>query len=75
MLQMYSYGINICLRAYLNHEDHDFISMMKNLADLKQKTIKDGYESNYVQAKIEPLDIDIMKLNDIDPLKLLNTLR
>lgn len=74
MLQMYSYGVNICLKAYLNNETHDFLNMLKNLADLKLETIKDGYENTYVQAKIEPVDIKIMKLNDTDPSKLLNSL-
>lgn len=74
ILQMYSYGINICLRAYLNHENHDLLSMLNRLSHLKRDTIQGGYENPYVQAKIAPLDIQIMQLNDTDPANLLRSI-
>lgn len=75
LLQMYSYGVNICIKAHLNHEVRSLIQMLNNLAELKKKTVHEGYENPYVQAKISPLDIQIMQLNDQDPLLLLRSVQ
>lgn len=71
LIQMYSYGVNICLRAYKNHEQLDVIAMLRQLAHLKSKVVENSYENPYVQNKITPLDIGIMQLNDLSPEELL----
>lgn len=75
LLQMYSYGINVCIKAYLNHESLNLIQMLSDLADLKKKTVRGGYHNTYVQAKISSLDIQIMQLNDQNPLQLLHSVQ
>lgn len=73
LLQMYSYGVNMCLKAHMNHESQDVRKMLYDIAHLKSNIVKGGYGNPYVQNKIDPLDIEIMELNDIDPEKLLGT--
>lgn len=75
LLQMYSYGINICLKAFLNHEKQNYVQMLDNLSRLKKNIVQDGYNNSYVQAKIAPLDIEIMQLNDTDPIMLLKSIQ
>ncbi len=71
LVQMYSYGVNICLRAYKNHEQLDVIALLRQLAHLKSKVVENSYENPYVQNKITPLDIGIMQLNDLSPEELI----
>lgn len=73
LLQMYSYGINICIKAHFNQESRNLIQMLADLADLKNKVIHGGYDNPYVQAKINALDIQIMQLNDQSPEQLLQS--
>lgn len=73
LLQMYSYGVNVCLRTHLEHENLDAVQMLRHIADLKRKTVHGGYDNIYVQNKIDSLDIEIMQLNDENPEKLLNS--
>lgn len=63
ILQMYSYGVNMCLAAYL---DGDFQAkgILKKLADEKKRTVTGNYQNPYVQAKQMPLDILVMQKND-----------
>lgn len=71
LLQMYSYGVNICLKAYMEHENYDIVQMLRHIAELKSKTVTGGYDNQYVQNKIDSLDIEIMQLNDLNPEQLL----
>lgn len=64
LLQMYSYGVNICLKAYMVSADMSWKASMEKIARLKKKTVEGGYENPYVQAKIGELDIAIMQMND-----------
>lgn len=73
LLQMYSYGVNICLKAYLNHSGYDVLKMLEDIADLKRKTVHGGYDNLYVRNKIDELDIKIMQLNDLNPKELLKS--
>ncbi len=63
ILQMYSYGVNMCLGACLNG-DLQAKEMMKKLAHEKKRTVTGNYENPYVQAKQMPLDILVMQKND-----------
>lgn len=71
LLQMYSYGINICLKAYQENTSPAILKLLENLSQLKASTVSGGYENPYVKEKISPLDISIMKLNDLSPQELL----
>ena len=66
MLQMYSYGVNICIRALLGGEDaKENRTRLEMIAALKSNCVKKGYDNPYVQAKISPEDIVIMHANDM----------
>lgn len=71
LLQMYSYGINICLKAYQENASSDILQLLENLSRLKASTVSGNYENSYVKGKLSPLDISIMKLNDLSPQELL----
>ena len=63
ILQMYSYGVNMCLGACLNG-NLQAKEMMKKLAHEKKRTVTGNYENPYVQSKQMPLDILVMQKND-----------
>lgn len=71
MLQMYSYGINVCLKAYLDRKEEEYEILLAKIAELKSQIICGGYENTYVQEKIDALDIAIMQLNDMSSKELL----
>ena len=64
LVQMYSYGVNICLKSYLQNQDADILTKLKQIARLKQAVVASGYENPYIVAKMGRLDIDIMQMND-----------
>lgn len=71
LIQMYSYGVNICLRTYLQKQSADSLIKLQKIAQLKQTIVTGGYENFYVTAKIGALDIQIMQMNDKSPEELL----
>lgn len=64
LLQMYSYGVNVCLKAYLDHEDDKWLEHLEGIASLKREFVHGDYNNPYVINKIHALDIAIMQLND-----------
>lgn len=72
MLQLYSYSVNIVLKAVVDKEyDAETAKeFLKKLAVLKANTVLGNYENKFVRDKIDKADIDIMKKNDISPEKL-----
>ena len=75
LLQMYSYGVNVCLKAYMEKADIACKEKLERIARLKKEIVKGGYENPYVQAKIGQLDIAIMQMNDESREKLLAWVR
>lgn len=71
MLQMYSYGINMCLKGYLEGTEADYPGKLKALGELKERTVRGDYTNPYVKAKIQETDIRMMQLNDSNPEALL----
>ena len=71
LIQLYSYGVNICLKDYLGHGEMQCEQKLCKLAQLRKKVIKGDYENSYVAAKVGQLDIAIMQLNDRSPKDLL----
>ena len=71
LIQLYSYGVNICLKDYLGHGEMQCEQKLCKLAQLRKKVIKGDYENTYVVAKVGQLDIAIMQLNDRSPKDLL----
>lgn len=74
LIQMYSYGINICLQTYKNHKQCNVATLLNQLAHLKSKIVEGDYKNPYVQNKINALDISIMQLNDLSPEELLKSI-
>jgi hypothetical protein len=64
ILQMYSYGVNISLKA-------GNLTYLKELAAMKKKTVFGGDNNPYVLAKIPAMDRELMRRNDADPKQLL----
>ena len=71
VLQMYSYGVNMCRKAYLEHDEEEWEEKLVRIAGLKKNIVKGNYENPYVTAKINAMDIAIMQLNDKNPKELL----
>lgn len=71
LLQMYSYGVNVCLKSYLEQKDDRCEEKLDEIARLKKKIVHGGYENRYVSAKIGQMDVEIMRLNDKCPKELL----
>lgn len=71
LLQMYSYGINSCLKSYQAQNSYHILKMLQNLCHLKKSTVYGDYNNLYVKEKLSSLDISIMKLNDLSPQELL----
>ena len=71
LLQMYSYGISICLKEYQENMSFDVLKLLENLSRLKASIVSGSYENAYVKEKLSPLDISIMMLNDLNPQELL----
>lgn len=63
MLQMYSYGVNICLKACLDGTPQA-LKLLQKLAAQKKQVISGDYRNPYIQAKLAGLDIQIMEKND-----------
>ena len=72
ILQMYSYGVNMCLKTYLEQKGEGLEEKLVKIAGLKKNIVKGDYENPYVTAKIKPLDIEIMQLNDKNSKELLS---
>lgn len=71
ILQMYSYGVNICLKANAQEGDETTKERLIKIAQQKELLVKGSYENPFVESKIAKMDIGIMKLNDESPEKLL----
>ncbi len=72
LIQMYSYGINRCLKEYIDKECEDCVTFLDNIRQLKTKIVQGDYTNPYVETKIDTADINIMKLNDDSPERLLS---
>lgn len=75
MLQMYSYAINCCLTLGRNAENFDVLEALTTLADFRNKNISSGYDNKYVKNKISSQNLELMKLNDSSPAKLLSSIK
>lgn len=75
LLQMYSYGVNICIQAYLSQEPLDVSGLLSRISDLKRRTVRGDYGSSYVRNKIAPMDIQLMQWNDESQKLLLERVR
>lgn len=71
LLTFYSYGVNMCVKEYKDFKNPKSIEYLEKLAKLKKQTVKLGYENKYVKQKMDALDIDLMKRNDVSSQKLL----
>ncbi len=76
MLQMYSYGVNICIRDLIKQtESMENKRRLELIAQLKKSCVTGSYDNPYVQAKIDSLDVELMKSNDLGVDALLQTVR
>lgn len=66
MIQMYSYGINICARELLQKElVVENLKRLDKIAEIRRHCITEGYDNPYVKAKIDVHDIMFMQWNDL----------
>ncbi len=74
ILHMYDLAVLACLQGWIEkkgnvsvEEKEELLRRMCSLRDLKEKIVSGTYDENvYVQEKITPTDIQIMKWNDRD---------
>ena len=71
LVQLYSYALNQCLVQKGRRSDEELLQHLKQLAGLRKKYVRPGYENLYVKNKIAEADIQIMKWNDASPGQLL----
>lgn len=62
MLQMYSYGINLC--TYSQKKGVDCAEYKRQLVNVRHALVRSGYENPYVQKKIKEQDIAWMQQAD-----------
>lgn len=76
ILQLYSYGVNLCLSRFreskgkgasVNMLRKETLKTLKKLRSIRRDFAAGNYENPYVKAKIAAADIDIMKRNDSSP--------
>ena len=77
LIQLYSYSINIIVKAYLDgfKSDSEVIQTLDHLRRIKSSYVKGDYNSPYITGKIKKLDIDIMRQNDLSPKGLLTKIK
>lgn len=73
MLFFYYSAVSDCIKRYLDKEEFHALEYLDKLRKLRRKTVRPGYANKYAQDKMEPFDLTIMKMNDDDPRKLLET--
>ena len=70
IMQMYSYGINMCFVS----QDNDVFNAstaLKEMLSLRDAIVKMNYKNKYIKNKIAEIDVNIMKMNDYSPTELL----
>lgn len=74
LLQLYSFSININLKAVKDgiRSREKVLASLESLRVLKSRIVCGGYDNRYVFEKIDAVDIQIMKSNDLSPLTLVN---
>lgn len=70
VLQMYNYGIVMALKDAKAGATLDTTDYLKRLRRIRLEGVSCGYENKYVKEKIKGADLDLMKQNDSDPIKL-----
>ncbi len=67
LIQMYSYSVNINLKALMDgvKSKEETMRTRKALKDLKSKYVRGGYDNKFVRDKISKTDIMLMKENDM----------
>ena len=74
LLQLYSYSINICLKAIKDgvKSRDEVLQLLEDVRELKLRIVKGGYDNRYAKSKIKNTDTEIMKINDNSPVDLLD---
>lgn len=71
--QLYSFGVLKCLSICTWDNYNKILDCLTNIREMKSRIVKYSYEENdFVQKKISYDDVQIMKLNDADPEKLID---
>lgn len=74
IVQLYSYGINCCLKSFSLYNTTIIFKYLSQLRNLRMKYIFIAYKNNpYIQQKVSILDQNLMKKNDINPNILIKT--
>ncbi len=71
MLQMYSYAINNCFVNTTTDTSFDIEASLSKIREFRLNNITKGYNNQYIIDKIDPTSIEIMKLCDESPKKVI----
>ncbi|MBO4908055.1 MAG: glycosyltransferase family 2 protein [Lachnospiraceae bacterium] len=72
IIQMYDYGVLKVLDDMKTVRSLDTLNELNRLRDLRLTGVTEGYDNRYIQDKIQKTDLDILTLNDNDPVSLIN---
>ena len=74
ILQMYSYGVLMCLKEYID-KGTDMRNSLEQFRKFRMENVTSGYKNKYVIEKICEKDIEIMQKNDENPQRLLKFIK
>lgn len=71
IIQLYSFGVLKCLSVCTEQNRQNVVEHLQYIREVREESVSENYEDNaYIQQKIGSDDIQIMKLNDQSPEKL-----
>lgn len=73
MIRFYVSAVNNCIEHYLAKEDFPALETLDRLRKLREKVARPGYDNQYLRGVLEPIELEIAKMNDDDPKRLLMT--
>lgn len=73
MLQMYSYAINNCFVNTTTDTSFNIEASLSKIREFRINNITKGYNNKYVKDKIDATNIEIMKVTDESPKKIMNS--
>lgn len=73
IIRFYVSAVIDCIEHYLAKEDFPALEILDRLRKLRRKVARPGYTNQYLRGVLEPIELEIAKMNDEDPKSLLMT--
>lgn len=73
IIRFYVSAVIDCIEHYLAKEDFPALEILDRLRKLRRKVARPGYTNQYLRGVLEPIELEIAKMNDEDPKLLLMT--